>query len=181
MAKNIYLFIYLLFCCAGVSDAQSGHTGSAILRNKVALTYTSQIGVRELTGNNDGKAVEAYLRYCSLSKGAPWCAAFVCWVYGQNNILNPRSGYCPDLFKHQYVIWTRNAYVNTQPTQGDLFGIYFLEKNRIAHTGFVDRWTTTQVQTVEGNTNQAGSREGDGVYHKIRLTRQIYAVARFIK
>jgi len=180
MAKNIYFFIYLLFYCAGVSDAQSGYTGSAIVRNKVALTYTSQIGVRELTGKNDGKAVETYLHYCGLFKGEPWCAAFVCWVYGQNKITNPKSGYCPDLFKHQ-IIWTRNTQTNAQPTRADIFGIYFLEKKRIAHTGFIDRWTATTVYTVEGNTNQAGSREGDGVYRKIRLTRQIYAVARFIK
>jgi len=181
MAKNIYLFIYLLFYGTGVSNAQSGYTSSTIVRNKVALTYISQIGVRELTGHNDGKVVEAYLHYCSLSKGEPWCAAFVCWVYGQNKIPNPKSGYCPDLFKTSSIIWRRSAKINEAPAAGDLFGIYFLEKGRVAHTGFIDRWTPTTMNTVEGNTNQAGSREGDGVYRKIRLTRQIYAIARFIK
>lgn len=181
MAKNICILIYLLFYGVGVGNAQSSHTSSTIVRNKVALTYSSQIGVRELTGNNDGKAVETYLRYCGLLKGEPWCAAFVCWAYGQNKIPNPKSGYCPDLFKRQNIIWMRNMQSNAPPAQGDIFGIYFLEKKRIAHTGFVDKWTATQVQTVEGNTNKAGSREGDGVYRKIRLTRQIYAIARFVK
>lgn len=61
------------------------------------------------------------------------------------------------------------------------FGLYFSEKRRIAHVGFIEKWTKQTITTVEGNTNQAGSREGDGVYRKIRLTRQIYAVTRFIK
>lgn len=181
MAKNTYLFICLLLYNIGISYAQSGDTGSTIIRHKVTSTYTSQIGVRELTGNNDGKAVETYLRYCGLSKGEPWCASFVCWVYGQNNVLNPRSGYCPDLFKQKNLVWKRNSHRNATPRQGDIFGIYFPERQRIAHTGFIDKWGTTQVSTVEGNTNQSGSREGDGVYRKIRLTRQIYAAAKFIK
>lgn len=181
MAKSNYLFIYLLFYCTGIGYAQSSHPGNTVIRNKVALTYISQIGVRELTGNNDGKAVETYLHYCGLSKGEPWCASFVCWIYGQNNISNPKSGYCPDLFKQKDIVWKRNSNHNTLPIRSDIFGIYFLDKKRIAHTGFIEKWTSTQVYTVEGNTNQSGSREGDGVYRKIRLTRQIYAVARFIK
>jgi hypothetical protein len=67
------------------------------------------------------------------------------------------------------------------PQQADAFFIYFPEKGRVAHTGFVHIWGTDWVETVEGNTNQAGSREGDGVYRKRRLKRQIYAVANYIK
>lgn len=181
MAKNLYLFIFILLFDLSIGYAQSGDTGRAIIRDKIAQTYSSQVGVRELTGNNDGKAVETYLHYCGLSKGQPWCAAFVCWVYGQNNVHNPKSGFCPDLFKTNRVIWRRSTKYNGLPVSGDIFGIYFPEKRRIAHTGFIDKWGSIQVHTVEGNTNQAGSREGDGVYQKIRLARQIYSVARYIQ
>lgn len=181
MAKNSNLIIYILLYCISPCVAQSGHTGSAGSRHKVKSAYTSQIGVRELTGHNDGKSVEMYLRYCGLSKGNPWCAAFVCWSYGQGKIVNPRSAACSDLFKSKYVIWRRTAKSTQLPAAGDIFGLYFVDKGRIAHTGFIDRWTSTTVYTVEGNTNQAGSREGDGVYRKTRLIRQIYAVARYIK
>ncbi|MBS7565157.1 CHAP domain-containing protein [Mucilaginibacter sp. Bleaf8] len=138
------------------------------------------MGVRELTGNNDGKQVEAFLAYVHLKKGNPWCAAFVCWALGQNQITNPRSGYCPDLFGKKHVVWKRNAKGNQEPLTGDVFGLYFPEKGRIAHVGFVDEWGPSVTITVEGNTNDAGSREGDGVYRKKRLTRQIYAVSRYI-
>ena len=66
------------------------------------------------------------------------------------------------------------------PLATDVFGIYFPEKKRIAHVGFVDAWDGTWLTTVEGNTNVLGSREGDGVYRKRRLVSSIYKVARYI-
>ncbi len=67
----------------------------------------------------------------------------------------------------------------TGPSRGDVFGIYFPEKGRIAHVGFVDDWGDKYVVTVEGNTNEAGSREGDGVYRKRRLISSLCKVARY--
>lgn len=179
MAKNCYLFICVLFFSTGISNAQSGNTSRT--RDRVTKIYTSKIGVRELTEHNDGTDVEMFLRYCGLSKGQPWCASFVCWAFGQSKIANPRSGYCPDLFNAKAIIWQRNKKSSIIPLQADVFGLYFPEKGRIAHVGFINRWGNTSVVTVEGNTNMAGSREGDGVYRKVRLTRQVYAVARYIK
>ena len=69
---------------------------------------------------------------------------------------------------------------NSQPLTGDVFGLYFPEKKRIAHVGFIDKWDGTWLVSVEGNTNASGSREGDGVYRKRRLTRSIYKVARYV-
>jgi signal peptidase I len=37
-----------------------------------------------------------------------------------------------------------------------------------SHTGIVVEDLGNRIVTVEGNTNKAGSREGDGVYRKIR-------------
>jgi hypothetical protein len=151
------------------------------LRDQVQARYNRQLGVREATGKNDGKSVEVYLNYVKLSKGNPWCAAFVCWTLGVNGIENPRSGYSPVLFPKAKVIYQLNIDKNGSPQKADVFGIWFANKNRIAHVGFVDVWGPQYVITVEGNTNEAGSREGDGVYRKRRLTRQIYAVSSFIK
>ncbi len=191
-------------------------------RNKVRQIYTSQIGVREKQPNS-GPEVEKYLRYVNLPKGNPWCAAFVCWVFGEAGITNPKSGWSPALFGESRVIWgrgeqrtkskeqglppielepgTRNqepglppgvpygfGYSRVRgggklaaPGMGDVFGIYFPEKGRIAHVGFVDEWEEPWVVTVEGNTNVLGSREGDGVYRKRRLTRSVYKVARYVE
>lgn len=40
---------------------------------------------------------------------------------------------------------------------GDVFGIYFTSKNRIAHVGFIDEVKANHYVTLEGNTNDAGN------------------------
>lgn len=150
------------------------------VRQKVIDIYTSQIGVREATGKNDGPQVEAYLKYTKLGKGYAWCSSFCCWVYGQAGVENPRSAWSPALVPASKVIYGRGRKGNQIPQAGDVFGIYFANMKRVAHVGFVDKWGDKEVVTVEGNTNGAGSRDGDGVYKKKRLTAQIYCVARYI-
>lgn len=175
MAKNIILTCYLIFLSFLPCAAQ--HNSS--LRDAIQKTYTSQIGVRELTGRNDGKEVEMYLAYVWLKKGQPWCAAGVSWCFGQNGIKKARSGGCVQLMEQGTTIYI-NGKVKAVPQKADVLFIWFAEKGRVAHTGFIDKWSDTWVNSVEGNTNQAGSREGDGWYRKKRLKRQIYAVAKYV-
>lgn len=193
--KTIILFIFL----SVFAFRPSTHNLQPATR--LQQIYTAEIGIREATGRNDGCRVEEYLRYVRLKPGDPWCAAFICWVYGQAGIANPRSGYCPNLFPAAKVVWRRaqsgkqkaesklGAACNTQPAThnplcnpipGDVFGIYFPEKGRIAHVGFVDEWGDKYLISVEGNTNEAGSREGDGVYRKRRLISSVFQVARYL-
>lgn len=179
MSKSRYLFSAILCFVFLVS---SGFSGAGI-RSRVVNTYTKEIGVREQSGRNDGARVETYLRYVNLPKGNPWCAAFVCWAYGQNNVTNPRSAWSPDLFPSKKVIYKRNVRsLSATPKAGDAFGLYFPSKGRVAHVGYIDDWPPDSIWciTVEGNTNEAGSREGDGVYKKRRLKSSIYIVADFI-
>ena len=91
---------------------------------------------------------------------------------------------------------------------GDLFGIWYANLGRIAHVGFVDcpdpstqnraqqhekppNATTPRINiippshsgayitTVEGNTNDNGSREGIGVFRKYRPLKSIKYIARW--
>lgn len=171
--KNICLLVLSLFI--GTGCFSQGH-----LREHVTTTALSQLGIRELTGNNDGKQVEAYLKSVGLTKGAPWCAAFVSWCYQINCIPNPKSGWSPNWFPHNRVVYQRNSNDNGMPLKADAFGIYFPEKGRVAHVGMILDWSDNIVLTIEGNTNDAGSREGDGVYKKRRLKRQVYVVSKWI-
>lgn len=152
------------------------------IQQSVVNIYTAEIGVRELTGNNDGIRVVEYLKTAHLSKGNPWCAAFVCWTYKKSNVHTIISGYSPAWFPKSNTIYTRGSATNRIPDRADVFGIYFKNKGRIAHVGFIDKWpqNNSYCVTVEGNTNDAGSREGDGVYCKRRLKSQIYKVSRWI-
>lgn len=174
MAKiKIILFNLLFFSCSFGIFSQS---------DTVASIYRSQIGVRELSGRNDGRQVEIFLASCKLTKGNPWCAAFVTWTFKTAGVKTVISGYSPVWFPAGKTIYTRGARSNTTPGTADVFGIWFASKKRIAHVGFIDDWPQGNYAiTVEGNTNEAGSREGDGVYRKRRLKNQIYKISRWIK
>lgn len=167
--RNIFIVIILF----------SGTFLHAQIREKVARTYSSQIGVREKTNNNDGKSVEMYLASAGLSKGQPWCAAFVTWTFKTAGVKAVISGYSPDWFPKNKVILKNQKGIT--PNKADVFGIWFANKGRVAHVGFIDSWgDDSYCITVEGNTNEAGSREGDGCYRKRRLKKQIYVVSRWL-
>ena len=187
MYQSTYLFKLLSVAtlCICINTACFGVTGPEVKRQQLRKIYLSQIGVKEKTGANDGFEVERYLRYSNLKAGSSWCAAFVCWCLGKAGLSNPRSGWSPDLFVKDRVVWQRNrGYTHGQrkkvvPAPGDVYGLYFPDKGRIAHCGFVDSWSDNWVIGVEGNTNEAGSREGEGVFRKRRLIQQVYVVARY--
>lgn len=128
-----------------------------------------EIGVREEMGHNDGKMVAAYLKSVGLKVGAPWCAAFVSWVYQQAGYPQPRTGWSPSLF---------NQRVHQQKAAaGQVFGIWFPELQRIAHVGFIAEVQGNWIISVEGNSNTNGSREGDGVYRKRRPLHLLHDLA----
>lgn len=54
-----------------------------------------------------------------------------------------------------------------------VMGIYFPSKGRIAHCGIVTAVKGEWIESTEGNTNVAGSREGDAVMKKLRHKRTI--------
>jgi hypothetical protein len=60
---------------------------------------------------------------------------------------------------------------------GQVFGLYFESKKRVAHVGLIVSETKFSYITIEGNTDTDGSREGDGVYRKIRNKRSIYIIS----
>lgn len=166
MAKNKIILSFIFGFTIWSNSFSQGD-----LRYNIRKTYYSQIGIRELTGNNDGE-VEKYLKAVGLPKGNPYCAAFLEWVLEQNRIYGAKSGYSP--------LWFPANKITTNPKHGDVFGIYFASKKRIAHVGFVDSIAGDWVITVEANTNDALSRDGDGVYKKRRLKKQIYKFANWI-
>lgn len=131
-----------------------------------------ELGVREQTGNNDGLRVKAYLSAVKLKEGAPWCAAFISFIFTEAGYLKPRSGWSPDLFPHSRLV--RSA------LPGDVLGIYFKELGRIAHVGLVEKTDGHWCLSIEGNTNIAGSRDGEGVYRRRRPLKTIYRIANWI-
>lgn len=62
---------------------------------------------------------------------------------------------------------------------GQVFGIYYSNLKRVGHVGFIEKVDGGTITTIEGNTNGGGSREGDGVYRKIRRLSQMHKIVSY--
>ena len=149
-------------------------------RDSLAKVYTSQLGVAEATGRNDGPQVEAYQRTTGNRRGDAWCASFVKWCYLQIGVKAKGNGAAASWFKT--VVYNRSKHGLRQfnklaAKRGNTGSLFYAKLNRIGHIFFIDDVRGEWVITVEGNTNNGQSREGDGVYKLRRRIRNIYSVS----
>lgn len=153
---------------------------------EITAVYLSQIGVGELTGHNDGKDVEKYLRSVGLGKGYAWCAAFVHWCLDSAGISNKINGAAASAHNSKDLVWYHKTQLKI-PEAGDVFTLWYNSLGRIGHTGFFHKKINSKVyESVEGNTGagaaiDVGTREGDGVYKKYRSFNATYSISRWRK
>lgn len=127
-------------------------------------------------GDNSGPAVRKYQAATVEAPGRwPWCAAFVAWCIQQAGYPDGqrfKSALAYDLetwgLQQNGVLLTE--YNTAQP--GDLVTYDF------SHCGIVEFDRGDQIAVIEGNTNDQGAREGDGVYRRYRDRR---LVRRFVR
>jgi hypothetical protein len=154
-----------------------------IIRDKASLILISEaqtwLGITELTGNNDHPRISQSMKLCGLSgdKGYPWCASSQAQIHFDANLIAPHSARVVDWFK-QNVIWKRewgDKYISIQP--GMVGAIYYRKLNRYGHIVLIVGQDKNNYYTLEGNTNSAGSRDGQGFYRKIRSKESIAVIA----
>jgi hypothetical protein len=147
---------------------------------------TTQLGVRETGNSNSGPEVNQYLKSVDLSPGNPWCMGFVYWCYNQaaaqlgvtnflirtgsvlhqwNEQQAPRKIVLDKVLKNPAIIQTGAVFIMD-------FG------KGMGHTGLVERIHNGVVETIEGNTNDDGSREG---YEVCRRSRKLASIKGFIQ
>lgn len=125
--------------------------------------------IRELTNQNDGAWVEAIQRVTGNKKGDAWCASYVSVVlalYYGGPKLNPlpMTASCDVLLEAARA----RKYLTDTPTAGDVF-LVMKSPTDAVHTGFVTEVKRLSVRTIEGNTNDDGSRDGYGVFERSRF------------
>jgi hypothetical protein len=137
---------------------------TSVLRGLLCLVGLSQLGVRE-EARNRGPEIDEYVRTTGLDPTGEhsWCAAYVVWCL---ETVRRWTG-CPRT-------WIRSARVLDHAIEIDARGqkvarmyrgCLALRVGRIGgHMGIVLR----AGETIEGNTDASGSREGDGVYVRQR-------------
>lgn len=136
------------------------------LSDRVLSVAMSQIGFEEIPrGSNWGKHVEKYLRSVNITGPSAWCMAFVYWCVDtaakESKQINP-------LFKTGHVLtqWAKvpSKMKVAKPQRGDIFIMDF--GGGKGHTGFVASVQGDRIMTIEGNSNDEGSREGYEVCRK---------------
>lgn len=90
-----------------------------------------------------------------------WCDTFVVWGAWKAGDVNAVPVYAGcSLSLATYKQWKRFSFYPAKGAQ------VFFGSNGGKHTGLVTKYDATYIWTVEGNTNDNGSAEGDGVYTK---------------
>lgn len=140
---------------------------------RVVAAAQKERGVREGNVPNGGPDVLFYLRYVGIKTPAPWCAAWVSYVFGQAGYTAPKTAWSPGLFPDQRSV--------REARPGVVLGIYYTSLKRIAHCGIVEGVKNEWIYSIEGNTNVNGSREGDGVYRRVRHVRSIHRFADWVE
>ncbi len=137
---------------------------------KVLSIAKSEVGIKEAYSNGHWVNNSKYNKwfgtipgYSQGGYGYPWCAVFVAWVAEKAGLkaLYPKTAGCLTA-----VNWFKNkGRWSFYPAVG---AQVFFGPNGGTHTGLVVSYDATTITTVEGNTNDDGSAEGDGVYLRKR-------------
>lgn len=154
----------------------------------VKITAESFIGVHEKGGNNKGFSNRRFqnLMYdVGWRPGYAWCAFFVKVILNECGVPHTISGWSPTAYNKKDVIFTDGKFLQKH-NPGDVLVMTlsydkFKRTSRykaIGHTGVVELVGKYSVQTIEGNTNDRGTRDsrtGDAVLRKVRpLSRNIH-------
>lgn len=142
----------------------------------LALTY---VGVTESTGHNDGYQIEEFLSSVGLSKGYPYCAAFVSYNLNRCKVSEPtvRSPLAVKFITHKS-IRIRDIILGTKQIPPGAIFVMQQENTLKGHTGFITGNSSNKIFTVEANTSpQKGTpeaeRDGQGIYERVRLLEPI--------
>lgn len=141
------------------------------LSDKALQIAISQLGKEENPrGSNWGKTgdpVPAYLASVGINFPASWCMAFMYWCYEQAaeqlGLINPMSKTGGVL-----TAWGNRPRSQVKlPAVGDVFIMDL--GHGLGHTGMIESIAPDgTLHTIEGNTNDTGSREGYEVARKVR-------------
>lgn len=141
----------------------------------------SQVGVMEKPpGSNRGPEVDRYVSAVGLNPNGrfPWCAAFIYFCF---NEAAKKIGRSNPVVKTASVLdhWERagdkgvprltagKVHLHEALVRpGQIFIIDTGVPGGAGHTGIVDEVVAGKLVTIEGNTNDGGSREGVGVFRR---------------
>jgi hypothetical protein len=154
---------------------------SGALINAFIRIARAEVGVREHGGNNRGKRVQEYQDGADWLDGTgwAWCAAFICWVFDELEKEFPLPFKKPEgAGAFWFEDWARQQGLKVltgraKVKKGDIVIYSF------SHIGIASGDESKgRFKCVEGNTNDGGSRDGDGVFEKSRSKSGVRSIIR---
>ncbi len=150
------------------------------LAEKAIEIAITQIGEEEKPrGSNWGEPVKTYLASVGIGFPASWCAAFVYWCFSKAAVElavpNPviKTG---GVLNH----WAKTKKVNKVTGDYQAGDIFIMDHGHgLGHTGLIESVEGDILHTIEGNTNDTGSREGYEVCRKERNITSIIGAIRY--
>lgn len=140
------------------------------LAAKVLEIAESQLGVKEHPpGSNRGPEVDRYLNAVGLDavrQSYPWCAAFVSYCIKQADVDLPQPKKFRGSARCLRLVELNQDLQLERPEPGCIF--IHLKPDTNGHTGFVTAVTEDGIETIEGNSDAAGSRTGGQVVRQKR-------------
>lgn len=172
--------IYLQTALGVEADSIIGPITREAYANKLISIASKESGVRE-TSKNQGPGIKKYWDATWYEDGyadrEPWCAAYICFVFQQSKMfreaLRPKT---PAAFSFEAWGATVGLQVIKHPQSVKKGDIVIFDFSHIALATSDSKLES--FHTWEGNTNGAGSREGNGVYYKTRTLGVVRSVIR---
>lgn len=143
------------------------------LSTKALAVAISQIGQDEKPhGSNWGKPVKDYLASVNINFPASWCMAFMYWCFREAAAI---LGVENTAVKTGGVLAAWNKAPKEAKKKDPAIGAVFIMDlgKGLGHTGIVEKFDANFIWTVEGNTNDTGSREGIEVARRKRARKTI--------
>lgn len=136
-----------------------------IIANKIVEQAERTLGICEEGGENQGTEIAEFQKTVDgAARGEPWCMSWVQTIAKRASIYFNAAN---PLFPSELCLRVWNEAPNQYRTKIPGWGFVVVWQR---HCGIVtlSHLSRSQFNTIEGNTNVAGSREGDAVLRKCR-------------
>ena len=184
--------------CSAFCPTSTCHAGGPQLNTAAIIVSSRYEGLREQIGKNDHPLIDKWAKEVGLDNrlqrkqtgtGFSWCLLFVRGVYEEaGKMLRVKNPLPKIAGVHNLWVYAKANELRfrvvqaeeiiagtTKSVAGDI--IIMLYSGGKGHTGLTKRQVSNwELETREGNTNQAGSREGNGVYTKRRAVESLAGV-----
>lgn len=164
----------------GLTSVSQTVTAETSLLKQLIKVAVSQIGRKEQPlGSNRGPEVDDYIKCAGLnpqSGSYAWCMCFVYWCFAEAAVKTGKNNPCIktagvrdhwNKAKQNGVLVIPSAKAIQDPSlvkPGQLFCMGYT--GTTGHIGIVEKVEGGILTTIEGNTNDGGSREGIGVFRR---------------